>query len=394
MLAVILWILLGLGALWAAILLIDRHYDLEKRGFTVAPGLLMWRTKRGLKFIDRVAKSSRRGWRIFGTVGAVIGAGLMAFIFFNLVLNVVFVLSQPSGALPGVQFALPGLVPGLTVLAWLIAIATVIFVHEFAHGFVMRAQGLRTKSVGGMLLLAIPGAFVEQDEKQLKKAPVSKRLRVFAAGSFANILFAFLCLGILLVLIVPKPGVYVYGVAENYPAENVLEPGMRIYGINETLMYSYSDFHDFMDNTRPGQIIQLSTDNGVFSVELAEDPDNENSGFLGMIPITAISRSNFINPLFGLGVAMAEILGRPVLHSYVYNSLVPWAVIDILKWIFVLNLGIGLFNLLPAVPLDGGYILQGIVEKKSSKRTAKRVSYAFSIIVLMLIITNFIPLML
>jgi len=389
----LLVVLAGLAALWAIILLANRRYDLKKRGFTISPGFVMWRTMRGLRFIDRVAKSSKRGWRAFGTAAAAIGIFLMAFVFFNVAFNAVITLTQPVRALPGVRFVLPGIVPGLTIFAWLVGIASVLFVHEFAHGFVLRAQGLETKSVGGMLFVALPGAFVEPDEKQLKKAPILKRLRVFGAGSFANVLFAFLCLGIILFLLVPKPGVYVSGVIENYPAENVLEAGMRIYSIDNVLISSYDDFSSFMDNTRPGQIIQISTDNENFQIELAKRSENENKGFIGIGSISASSHSEFANPLFVALVMMSELTGEPVFNSYVYSARVPWGLIDVLKWMFVLNFGIGLFNLLPAVPLDGGYIFQGIIERASSKRTARRVSHALSIIVLALIIVNFMPML-
>jgi len=389
----LLVVLAALAALWAIILLANRRYDLKKRGFTISPGFVMWRTKRGLQFIDRVAKSSKRGWRAFGTAAAAIGIFLMAFVFFNVAFNAVITFTQPVRAIPGVRFVLPGIVPGLTIFAWLVGIASVLFVHEFAHGFVLRAQGLETKSVGGMLLVALPGAFVEPDEKQLKKAPVLKRLRVFGAGSFANVLFAFLCLGIILLLLVPKPGVYVSGVVENYPAENVLDGGMHIYSIDNIHISTYEDFSNFMSDTKPGQIIQISTDNENFQIELAEHPDNENKGFIGIGSISAPSRSEFANPLFVAWVMMSELTGRSVFHSYVYHARVPWGLIDMIKWMFVLNFGIGLFNLLPAVPLDGGYIFQGMVERVSSKRTARRVSHALSIIVLALLIVNFMPML-
>jgi len=391
------WVLVALALLdlfWASLILLNRRYHLEKHGFTIAPGMLMWRTKRGLRFIDRVAKSSKRGWRTFGTVGAAIGIFLMAFILFNVAFNAAITLTQPTQALPGVRFVLPGIVPGLTIFGWLVGIASVLFVHEFAHGFVLRAQGLKTKSVGGMVLVAIPGAFVEPDEKQLKKAPILKRLRVFGAGSFANILFAFLCLGILLLLLVPKPGIYVYVLAENYPAENVLGPGMRILEIDNVPINTYEDFHSFMDNTHPGDNIQISTDNeNLPPIELAEHPDNENKGYLGMGPISARSHSEFANPLFDMWVMMRVLTGGPEFHPYVYDARVPCGLIDLIKWMFVLNLGIRLFNLLPMVPLDGGYIFQGIVERASSKRTARRVSHALSIIVLALLIVNFMPML-
>ncbi len=390
------WVLVALALLalfWASLILLNRRCHLEKHGFTIAPGMLMWRTKRGLRFIDRVAKSSQRGWRAFGTAGTVIGIFLMAFIFIGVAFNAAITLTQPAQALPGVRFVLPGIVPGLTIFAWLVGIGSVLFVHEFAHGFVLRAQGLKTKSVGGMLLVAIPGAFVEPDEKQLKKAPILKRLRVFGAGSFANVLFAFLCLGIILLLLVPKPGIYVYGVVDNYPAENVLDSGMRIYAIDNVLISTRGDFHSFMDNTQPGQIIQFSTDNENFQIELAERPENENKGFLGIGTISARSHSEFANPLSDMGVMMSELTGRPVFHSYVYDARAPWGLIDLIKWMFVLNLGIGLFNLLPMVPLDGGYIFQGMVERASSERTARRVSHALSIIVLALLIVSFMPML-
>jgi len=390
------WVLVALALLalfWASLVLVNRRYHLEKHGFTITPGMLMWRTKRGLRFIDRVAKSSKRGWRTFGTVGAAIGIFLMAFILFNVAFNAAITLTQPTQALPGVRFVLPGVVPGLTIFGWLVGIASVLFVHEFAHGFVLRAQGLETKSVGGMVLVAIPGAFVEPDEKQLKKASILKRLRVFGAGSFANVLFAFLCLGIILLLLVPKPGIYVYGVVDNYPAENVLDPGMRILEIDNVPINTYEDFQSFMDNTHPEDNIQISTDNENFQIELAERPENENKGFLGVSTISARSHSEFANPLFDMGVMMLELTGRPVFHSYVYDARVPWGLIDLIKWMFVLNLGIGLFNLLPMVPLDGGYIFQGMVERASSKRTARRVSHALSIIVLALLIVNFMPML-
>ena len=85
---------------------------------------------------------------------------------------------------------------------------------------------------------------------------------------------------------------------------------------------------------------------------------------------------------------MAELLGRPVFHPYVYDALVPWEVINIIKWMFVLNLGVGLFNMLPAVPLDGGYIMQGVLERKISKEKAKSVVRVISFTVLTLILMN------
>ncbi len=376
--------------IWIGIGMVNRWYGLEKHGFTVSPGIIMWRTKRGLNFIDRVAGISTRGWRAYGNLAAAVGIFLMVFVLVNLVLNLIYLLTQPVRVIPGITFVLPGVIPGLTLVAWLVAIGSILLVHEFSHGVLLRAQGLKIKSVGGMVLVAIPGAFVEPDEKQLRRAPILKRLRMFAAGSMANMLLGALCLALLLVLLVPKPGVYIYTVAENYPAEN-FTPGTRIYQLDDVQINTLDEYYDFMDNKHPGDNIWVVTERENVYVTLASHPENENVATLGAWPITATSRWNFVNPIYAMGTAMAELLGHPTFHPYVYTSLVPWSVIDILKWMFVLNLGVGLFNMLPAVPLDGGYMMESILERKFSKEKAKRVVRVLSYLVLLLILMNFFP---
>ncbi|MDI6642848.1 MAG: site-2 protease family protein [Candidatus Hodarchaeaceae archaeon] len=372
---------------WDFIGLLNRWYGLEKHGFTIAPGLMMWRTKRGLNFIDRVAGVSKRGWRAYGTVAAAVGVSLMVFVFVMIILNLIFVLTHPAVRLPGVVLAYPGLIPGLTLVAWLVAIGSILLVHEFSHGVLLRAQELETKSVGGMVLVAIPGAFMEPNEKQLMRAPISKKLRMFAAGSMGNFVLAFICLGILLAFLVPRPGVYVYATYKNYPAEN-FALGSRIYQLDNVPINTLDDFYDFLENKQPGDNIWVVTEGETIHITLAENPENENRGSLGVWPISAPPRWNFANPLFAMGAAMGELLGRPVFHPYVYTPLVPWAVIDIIKWMFVLNLGVGLFNMLPAVPLDGGYMMQAVLERRVSKEKAKRVVRALSYVVLVLILMN------
>ena len=387
----VLFIILMFILFWDAVGLLNRWFDLKKRGFSISPGVIMWRTKRGLNFINRVGQA-KLFWRIYGDLAVIVGVILMVFVSINLALNLSALLTRPTAAVAGVQFVLPGIVPGLTPIAWIIAIGTVLVVHEFAHGFLLSSQDLNVESVGGMLFVAIPGAFVEPNEKQIKKARVSKRLRMYAAGAFSNVLFAILCLGIILLLLVPKPGAYVYAVAKDYPADNHnVRLGMRLYSMDNFQINDSQDFENFMSMRVPGENIRIVTSAGENIITLAKNPYNENRGYFGVAVISSISRWNFVNPLFVLWTSMAELLGNNVFHPYIYDAMVPWAVIDILKWIFVLNLGIGLFNLVPAVPLDGGYILRGILEKVISKERAARVGMVISIIVLGIILANFLP---
>lgn len=373
---------------WNAIGLINRWFGLERHGFTVSPGYLMWKTERGLGLIDRIAGCSRRGWIAYGTLAVAAGLVMMVAIFVMLLVNLAIMLTTPIRA-PGVMLVYPGLIPWLPIIPWLIAVGLLLVVHEFSHGIVLRAQGLRTKSVGAMLLVVLFGAFVEPDEKQLEASAPSKRMRVYAAGSMANVILAFVSLGIILLLLSPKPGVYIWASAENY-ADN-FPPGARLYSINGHPIWNFDDYRAAIGGLRAGESVRAVVDGREVGGVLIGRGEDENSAFLPVVLASAPDTSNFLNPLYVTGVAMAELLGSPVFHPYIYQTAAPWWLIDILKWIFILNLGVGLFNMLPAVPLDGGYLLRALLERRMSRNTAAGITRALSIIVLALVVANFLP---
>jgi len=387
--SILWWALIFIAAFWLVVLAINRLYNLKKRNIDVGPGWVMWRTKRGLNFIDKTANAHKNGWRTFGTASVIVGFGFMAFMFVNLVLNAALIITQPAVAPAGTTFV----IPGLTIPLWegLIAMFSLLLVHELSHGFVLRAQKLPVKSVGAMAFIAIPGAFVEPDEKRLKKASPMQRLRVYGAGPFANILFALLCLAILLVVVTPRPGVYVLNTVENTPAYGVLQPGMQMFYINGVQMNEWEDFRNFMDNVKPGENLTIVTNENTFTITTSESAENENRGYLGLNYISAIKRLNFANPLYTLAVIGWGIMGYPVFHPYCDSTFLPWPIISLLTWMFLLNFAIGLFNLLPAIPLDGGYILEGVIEKRASAKTARRIALGFSVFVLALIIVGLLP---
>lgn len=392
--SVIYLALLAIALFWIVVLYINRTFDLKKHGVAFESGMLIWRTKRGLRFIDRVGKRFRRFWVGFGNAATGIGFVLMIFVFVSLLLYVVLLLHNPGNAVPGAKLILPGIT--IPLVEGIIALFSVLLVHESSHGYVMRAQDLRTKSTGLLLWIVIPGAFVEQDDKQLQRAPLVKRLRVYAAGSFANVVFALLCFGLILALISPKPGVYVYGVEKGSPVENKIFLGAQLKLIidNENVHYQINnadDWNTFVDKgIPPGENLRIEIDNENIQITTAENY-RDNIGFL---LIRALDRIEYANPVNLTLAAAGDLVNAPVIHQYVYNSVIPWEGIVILKWIFMLNFGIGLVNLLPAVPLDGGYIFRGLLESKMKKKTAKRISYAIAIFTLALIIINFLPVVL
>ena len=78
-----------------------------------------------------------------------------------------------------------------------------------------------------------------------------------------------------------------------------------------------------------------------------------------------------------------------------------WVIANLLYWIFWLNIMVGIFNALPAIPLDGGYIFRDgiswMLEKLRPTRqasevdiTATKVTVALSVLILFLILWQFI----
>ena len=82
-----------------------------------------------------------------------------------------------------------------------------------------------------------------------------------------------------------------------------------------------------------------------------------------------------------------EQLGGPVGLGAVFNEVADDGLITILRFIGVISLALGLFNLLPIPPLDGGHILFALIEKAKgspiSRATYERSSFVgFAVILL------------
>jgi membrane-associated protease RseP (regulator of RpoE activity) len=56
-------------------------------------------------------------------------------------------------------------------------------------------------------------------------------------------------------------------------------------------------------------------------------------------------------------------------------------------WLFVLHLGVGVFNLLPLKPFDGGYMYEEVFGKVFGRK-GKFLSYVTSLFILSLILLN------
>ena len=339
-----------------------KHWDLESKI------LILYRTKWGLKLIEKIAQRYREWVKLLGYIG--IGAGYVGLIGISYILikNLIDLLVKPQ-AVSGMSLVLPGVnVPGMGVLPfwyWLIAIFIIAIVHEFSHGIVARAHNLPLKSTGFVFLGPIIGAFVEPDEKKMEKSSDVAQYSVLAAGSFSNIILALLAGLLLSLTLVPA---YNYmtepaGVSfakyfgPEFPAAKAGIPeGTVMTGVNGQTLKEYADFEKAMRNSKPGETISLKTTEKEYLLVLAANPDDASSSFLG---ITEIKNERELKEQFN------TLAGK-----ILYDTL-SWFM-GLFKWLFLLSMGIGLFNLLPLPIVDGGKMLQLTIHKVSGKEKGER----------------------
>ena len=369
----IYYYLIAFAVIW--ILVAIFHNKLSDYGVELSFPTIMWKTQRLRGLISRISNFSPTFWRWYMNVGVVVAYGAMIFITWTLVSTLPTVFETPavSIVIPGVE--MPGSSIYIPFFYGLIALATVLIVHEFSHGIQAVGEKIPIKSIGLLLFIILPGAFVEPDEEELKKAKRTSRLRVYAAGSVANITLALIAILLLSLVSTGIPhyfdedGIEIDRIVGGSPSEGILKEGMVLEAIDNQKINDSSSYADLISSYSPGDNVTVQTDQGSYSVTLDKNPNNESRGFFGIQ-----AQKHF---------------------ALVDNSLgpIPWILFELLElfqWIAMLNLGIGLFNLLPLKPLDGGYMLEILLSYKLSENQYKPIVNALSAVLAMIIIFSII----
>ena len=356
----VIWILVGIF-----------HEKLSNHGVELNFPVVMWKTKRLRGLISRISNFSPTFWRWYMNVGIFVAFGAMIFITWTLVSSIPSALETPavSIVIPGVE--MPGSSIYIPFFYGLIALASVLIVHEFSHGIQAIGEKISIKSIGLLLFAILPGAFVEPDEEELKKAKRSSRLRVYAAGSVANITLALIA--ILLVSLISagipgyfaEDGIQIDRVVSDSPSDGILKEGMVLEAIDNHEITDADSYTKIVSSFSPGDNVSVKTDYGTYSITLGKNPNNDSVGFFGLQ-----ANKHF--------VLVNDSLGP-----------LPWILFELLElfqWVFMLNLGIGLFNLLPLKPLDGGYMLEILLSYKLSEEVYKPIVNALSVVMAMIIV--------
>jgi len=434
------WLLVALAiiVLWTVMVyILHKKGILAKLNMVPVGPILMWKTVRGRKFLDRLARPARF-WRVYGDFSIILCLVAMFALMGLLIWEATLVPSIPreNAPTPDLILGVPGLNRIIPLGYGILGLAIAIVLHEFLHGILARTAKVSLKSLGILLFVFPIGAFVEPDEEELQKMKRRDRARLFAAGPATNVIlalvFAIIFSTVMMGSVRPVHdgvGVTGFSIADS-PAENAgMHPGMIIFGVegmNVTTanVTSIADLATALEKTKPGDAINVIAyyrgSVGTYRMTLVND-SRTTKGIMGVSLITVSTA--YFHPLGG-----ADFFGSPVRSIFNYVTLpflglqplqepftdffivegfwgsipgsVFWTLANSAYWLFWLNIMLGATNALPAVPLDGGYIFKdgfgALLEKvkkgikpESRDRIVSTVSLTLAVFILALILWQF-----
>jgi regulator of sigma E protease len=316
---------------------------------------------------------------------------------------------------------------GLSILAFIVVIGPLIFIHELGHFLAARWRGVKVEEFGigfppRMVTLFeqggtkftfnwLPlGGFMrpagENDpsvEGGLAASSRTTRLAVLAAGPVANFIIAFVLLIGMFMIGAPvelPEGAVVTQVVPDSPADSAgLQVGDTIIKAGDTPIEWYTDLRPFiLDHI--GTPITLTVRRGESVLDFnitprTEWPEDQGPIGIGMTPVVEVRQFGFfrafgraVTAVFDLFKAFVEIPAAVIQQQIPARYLRPvsivgisqiggqaidesftqqaaWPVIQLTAFI---SIALGITNLLPLPALDGGRILFVVIEALRGKR--------------------------
>jgi membrane-associated protease RseP (regulator of RpoE activity) len=176
-----------------------------------------------------------------------------------------------------------------------------------------------------------------------------------------------------------------------------LRAGDTIFAMDGRETRSLRAFREFMAATLPGQQVQVATGRGAFTVALGErELGGRTVGFLGVTGVQVVAgvvldtfpAQGYLDayasvPRRNPGEALLLLMALPFIgpqpgftpfsepasHFYAPTGWLAGLgagavyLANLLLWVGWINVIVGLFNCLPAVPLDGGHVFRELVRK-------------------------------
>ncbi|MHA1924611.1 MAG: site-2 protease family protein [Candidatus Thorarchaeota archaeon] len=336
------------AAIWILVYVLAQFIGFDKlneKGFEAnTPFFLLIKTERLNAFLTKWGKKFPRA---FWNLGIVVGFGGMIFGFYIFLDNFLMFFTQPAQA-GGVVPIIPGVtITGLPLIYMLIGLAVTLITHEFAHGLASSRDDIPIKSSGLLFFYVIFGGFVEPDEDTFNQVEPKSRMRLLAAGSFANLITG-LIVFVLIANFNPiasiaynsPNGAYIYDTQADSPGAAALQIGDVIVKLNETEIDTWAEVGLFMENTTSGSLLTIYTTNPLTNdttIVLGENPANASLGYIG------IFGADHWEPKPGWDLILTPLT---VFHMQ-----------QVLLWLWIILVSIGLLNLLPIPAFDGDKLL-------------------------------------
>ena len=344
---------------------------LKRKEIRVEKIVILEYSKRYAKKINETVVSYPKIFKIIGIL-ALGSAPLLTFVGIYYLINSL-VSFKPSVALvlPTIStFRYPGPIISVPFWIWIVAIFIIVFSHESLHALIAASEGIKTKRYGLLYFLIIPiGAFVDIDEKKLGRMEIKSKIKIFAGGSFGNLIVFGVFIMMLIIFsylinfFLESKGVWFNNTAPNSPAESVGLKGVIVRIGNKTIMNVY-DLQEFLKETKPNTTITIETTEGKYKLTLEK---KDNTSYIGIVGV-----KNYI-VYKGTNKIVSENL--LFLINYLFLAF---------QWISFLSLGVAIANMLPILPLDGGLIIREILKETWGEK-GEKISQLISAVFLILL---------
>jgi len=336
--------------IWAAIFLIGVLIKADRFGVILKPYYFMLKTAAFNSWMERLGTKWRRGWLVFFDVGAAMGIGLSALALYAFIRGLIALFIRSPQATPtALIIPLPGLTISWEIFPYIIlAIAVLLIPHEVAHGIASVLDRVPIKSSGVFVAVFLPGGFVEIDEEDLAKKPNRTKLRVFAAGSFTNVVSWFLVFLIASSIFLPSPsGVLVTSLVDGGGAQQAGVPQWSVItAVNGNPVSSVTDLSGIMSRVSPGQTVDVRLSNGLDRVVVTKmDTLNQSRAILGIITANYFASRLPVSPITGFQMFSA------------------------FNWMILILFNVAIVNMLPLFPFDGDRYFTTILNMLGVKNT-------------------------
>jgi membrane-associated protease RseP (regulator of RpoE activity) len=211
-------VIAGFGLWWLAVYMLNKTGVLKRYNITAYGPMIMWRTYRGQGLLNALA-SPKTFWKALITICMpLVFVSMFIMLGMLVVADIVMIIQTPAptaATSPQNLLVIPGVNQFVPFVWGWIALIVGMVAHEFGHAIMAKAERIKVKSLG-LLLIPIPlGAFAELDEEELfgsktegvtgevfgptnpkpagegaRKASSMAQVRILSAGVISNFLVA------------------------------------------------------------------------------------------------------------------------------------------------------------------------------------------------------------